>query len=133
MMIVIYIVKPKERREPSHESEPGAGGGKPCTRHRGGRQTVSRKGFRRRRRRRHHERRRADPWGLLWPIRLEGRPCGPGLRANARSFSRALGAVGGGRGSSRRDRGLVSRAEPPQHARQWLRAVGIVRRRRAPA
>ena len=42
-------------------------------------------GLRRGRCRRHHGRGRPDPRRLLWPVRLQGRPRGRGLRAGARA------------------------------------------------
>src|SRR5690242_13225239 len=84
MMDIIICQEPRER---THESEPGAGGGKPRTGRGGCGPAVPRERIRRHRRRRNHEGRRPDAWRLLSSVWLEGR---------ARRRSVRAGAVGAG-------------------------------------
>src|SRR3954463_4127992 len=67
-----YHIICQEPKEITHESEPGAGGGKSRAGRRGSWPAVPREGIRGHRGRRDHEGGRPDAWRLLSSVRLEG-------------------------------------------------------------
>src|SRR5258706_2146662 len=93
MMIVIYKVKTKSGKTggaASNESQSRTDGGEPRAHPVGCRALVPREGRRGDWRCRHHAGGGPDPWRLLRPFRIQGRPGGRGLRADACPQGRVL-------------------------------------------